>query len=97
VRAILPADALHIDEPQIRLIDQGGRLQAMPKTLPRQASAGDAMEFLVDERNQPLQRGLIPLMPRQEQPGDITGKGSDGAFYATNRGVTVSPSISRLW
>jgi hypothetical protein len=57
----------------------------MPETLAGHTPARDAMKFLVDDRNEPLQCGFIPIFPGQEQPGDITGIGSDGAFYATYR------------
>ena len=73
VRAILPRDVLHVDQPQVRLVDQRRRLEAVARTLAGHAAAGDPVQLAVDERNQPLEGVLVALSPFQQQSGDLGG------------------------
>ncbi len=71
VRAVLPVDALHVDETQIGFVHQRRRLQAVTGALAGHATLRDAVQLAVDERNQLLERGVITAVPVHEQAGDV--------------------------
>jgi hypothetical protein len=51
------------DQSQVGLVDQGRRLQRVAGTLASEIAAGDLVEFGVDEREQLVERSLIPMCP----------------------------------
>ena len=55
VRAVAQADRLRVDEPQVGLVDERGRLQTLPGPFAGHAAPRDLMELAVDERNQAIQ------------------------------------------
>lgn len=69
----------------------------MPAPFAGQTRAGDTVQFLVDERNEPLQGGFVPVVPCQQQPGEITGRDRDGRILRPLSPIPVLPSISRLY
>ena len=71
--AVLPVDLLRADQAQVGLVDQRGRLQAVPGALASHAAARDAMQLLVDERHQLLEGGFVAATPREQQAGDAAG------------------------
>jgi hypothetical protein len=73
VGAILPVDPLDIDQTQVCLVNEGGRLEAVPCLLPSHASPCNAVQFVVDERDQLVQRRLVSAAPCEQQPGDVGG------------------------
>ena len=73
VRAILPVDLLDVDQAQVRLVDERGRLKAVPCPFAGHAPAGDAAQFAVDDRNEPIERRLVALPHCQEEPRHIGG------------------------
>lgn len=50
VRPVLPLHLLDFDEPQIRLVDERGRLKCVIGPLPVHVMPGYAAQFLVDQR-----------------------------------------------
>jgi hypothetical protein len=46
-------------------------LEAVPRSLSRHVRAGDPMELLVDERDQPVECRIITLSPRDQEPRDV--------------------------
>ena len=67
MRAVLPLHLLHVDQPQIRLVDERRRLQGMAAPLTLHVARGNAAQLRVDERQQRVERvGLAPV-PGQEQ------------------------------
>ena len=75
VGAVLPLDVLPVDQAQVRLVDERGRLEDVPGTLAGHAAGRDAPQLLVDERRQRLERGLVPAAPGDEQLRDV-GRGT---------------------
>ena len=71
VAAVLPRHMLRIDQPQVDLVDQRRRLEAVTDPFTRHAPTRDLMEFLMDERNQPLESRFIALAPREKESGDL--------------------------
>ena len=67
VRAVLPLDPVDIDEPQIRLVDQGGRLQRVSRALAVHVPLRQPPQFLVNERRQLVERLLIALAPCNQE------------------------------
>lgn len=73
VRAIRPPDALQVDQPQIRLIDQSSRLQAMTGTLPGHVLPRELAQFLVHQRNELIEGICFAPAPGEQQPGQVLG------------------------
>jgi hypothetical protein len=67
MHAILPLDLGDLNQPEIRLVDQGGCLQRMVATFVTHVPARDAVQLLVDERQQAVECVLFTSTPRQQQ------------------------------
>jgi hypothetical protein len=63
MRTVVPLDSFSVDQANKSLVDERRRLEAMPDTLSRHAAPGDAVKFLVDERNQAVEGTLVALAP----------------------------------
>jgi hypothetical protein len=68
--AVIPSDRLSADQPEIGFVDEGRRLQAVPHAFARQTAPRDAVEFVVDERDQLLEGAVVALTPVVQQRGD---------------------------
>jgi len=66
VSPILPSDTLELDQPQIDLMNERGRLQGMTFIFAGHAAARQTVEFLVDQRGEVFQRGVIPRSPSSQ-------------------------------
>ena len=73
VGPVLPVDVLDVDQPEVGLVHQRRGLQAVPAALARQAAPRDPAQFIVYERNQLVEGGLIAFPPCEEQSGDLVG------------------------
>ena len=71
MRSIAPRHPAQVDQLHVNLVDEGGRLQGLPGALPCHLPVRPAMEFLIHERRQLLERLLISLAPGPQQLGDI--------------------------
>ena len=71
VSAVPPRDVLRIDEPQVRLIDQCRRLQAVARVLVPHVLSRDSMEFVVDERQQLLECARVSFTPLEQETGHV--------------------------
>jgi len=65
VRPILPVYVLCIHQPQVGLVDEGGGLEAVARSFPADAPAGDPLQLLMDKGSQSGERGLVARSPRQ--------------------------------
>ncbi len=65
--AILPLHPRVVDQPQVGLVDEGRRLQAVAGTLPFHVAAGQPVELVVDNGGQPFERTRVSGAPRAEQ------------------------------
>ncbi|HEY0283980.1 MAG TPA: hypothetical protein VGC23_01225, partial [Vicinamibacterales bacterium] len=68
---ILPIDVLDIDQAQVHLVDERGRLQAVTRPFAGHAPARDTAQLGVDDRNQPIERRLVALSPLQQERRDL--------------------------
>ena len=75
VRAALPVHVLLPDQPQEGLVHQGGRLERMAAPLAIDVAVRQAMERVVDERQELAERRLIAVPPLLKQPGDERRRG----------------------
>ena len=71
--AILPAHIFQIDKPLIRFVDQGRGLQRVCAALPHHMSVREPVQLVINERDQPVQRFLLPLVPRLQQLRNVLG------------------------
>ena len=67
LRGTTDVSSIDIDEPKVDLVDECGRLKGVPRCLASQTAARHPAQFVVDERDQPVQRFGISLTPGQEQ------------------------------
>ena len=61
------------EEAQIRLVHERRALQRMIRPLSAQLEARDPPQFVVDERQELLERLLIAICPMLQQAGDVMG------------------------
>ena len=66
VRLVLPRD-VGIDQAQVGFVYERARLQRVIRPLRPERSSGDAGQFVVDERQQPVESGGFTASPRMEQ------------------------------
>jgi len=59
-----------IHQSQIHFIDQRRGLQRVPRRLTSHKDHGSPVEFLIDQWQELIKRGLIPITPIRKQPCD---------------------------
>ena len=67
VRTIRPVHIFLIDQSDVGFIYQGSGLKCVVFSLAAHVTAGQAVEFVVDQRVQLVQSGLLPIAPLSEQ------------------------------
>ena len=70
MRAVVPFHLVRVDQPQVRLVDERGRLKTVLCALVTHVSPRDLMELSVDEWNQSLQGTLVAPPPFDKEPGN---------------------------
>ena len=73
MRAVLPLHLPDIDELEVGLVDERGGLQRMSDALVAHLTPGDAAKLRVDNRNELLESVFVPVPPREEQVGHLSG------------------------
>jgi len=73
VRAILPADAAGVRQPEERLVHERSGLQGVSATLAAHVASSQAAKLRFHERRQPFERTVIAVRPRPQQLGDRSG------------------------
>ena len=87
----LPARLVAVaDEPQVRLVDQGGRLQRLPARFVGQARSRQAAQLVVDQRQQFVGRPGVALAGGFEQPCDF----AHGPWILPPAAARNGPSVS---
>ena len=71
VRPIPPIDLALVNESQIHLVHQGGRLECVADTLASKLPCCDPTELPVHERQQLIERALVAATPVAEERRDI--------------------------
>jgi hypothetical protein len=69
--AVLPLHASEIHQTHVGFIYQGGCLQTVAGALTFHIVVGQATEFVVNSRGQPLKSALVSLAPGTEERADI--------------------------
>jgi hypothetical protein len=64
--AVLPGDLPDLHEAQVRLVDEGGGLEGDAARLAPHPGVGERAQLAVDERDEPLARGVVSVAPRAE-------------------------------
>jgi hypothetical protein len=75
MRTMLPIDGALFDEAEVRLVDQGGRLQRVARPLLAKLTRGDPAQLGVDQREQAIEGAAIAAAPVVEQRRDVMGRG----------------------
>ena len=73
VRAVLPADAPGVGQPEKRLVHQRRGLQGVAAPLAAHVPSSQAAQLRLHERRQLLERAIIAVAPRPQQFGDRPG------------------------
>ena len=92
LRPVVPGGAL-IDQPQVGLVDEGGRLQGVALALAPQMGRGPAAKLLVDQRHEPIARARVAVAPRVEKRCDVVSGTAqivlgNGSFCSLDRGAS---------
>jgi hypothetical protein len=69
--AVLPLHAFIVDKPDIGFVDKCSRMETVAGSLGAQGVPGEPAKFVVDDRSQLTESGLIPLAPGPEQDAGI--------------------------
>jgi hypothetical protein len=84
--ATVPAlDFGRIDEPEIRLVDEGGGLERMPGLFLRQLQGGQLAQFVVHERQELLGGLGIALLDGRQDSGYVAHQILSWSMPAINR------------
>jgi hypothetical protein len=59
------------DQPEVRLVDQGGRLEGLAGLLLDQPGGGQFPQLVVDQGQQLARRLRVALLDRRENAGDV--------------------------
>jgi hypothetical protein len=62
-----------IDEPQVRLMNERGRLQRVIPPLASEIGCRTAVQLVVDYRHQPVSRGEVAVIPCTKQRRHVPG------------------------
>ncbi len=60
-----------VDQPEIRVVDQGGGLERLPGLLLRQPEGGQLAQLVVDQRQELLGGARVALLDRRQDAGNI--------------------------
>lgn len=69
--AILPAGLVPAEEPHTHLVDECRRLKGEIPPFPGEVPQGQAMQLVVNERHELLERQLVTAAPSSKQTGDV--------------------------
>jgi len=70
MRPVPPLDAVCVNQPHERLVDQRCRLQRVVAPLASHVASGEPPQLCLDQRQQRLQRLLVAVAPGLQQLGD---------------------------
>ena len=69
--AIVPRHIAEAAKAEVRLVGERGRLERMTGPLRPEMLRGDRAKLGIDQRQEPLERTVVPLLPGPEDLGDI--------------------------
>jgi hypothetical protein len=98
VGPVLDPGAPLVDQAQVGLVDEGRRGDQAARPLPPELAVRQAVERLVDERHQLVERLPAPLAPGDEQSGDVLGGlRHDGCAIVPTRAKKTAPRLRDDW
>jgi hypothetical protein len=71
VTAIVPVDLTLPKELDVRLVDDGGRFQAIVPPFVRELAGGERLELFVDDGDQSVEHLAAPGLPLAQDAGDL--------------------------
>src|SRR5258705_11675333 len=71
MRPILPLHPFVVHQAYVGLVDQGGRLEAVVRTLTAHVAMGQAAELCIDGRRQLAEGELVAVAPGAEELTDV--------------------------
>jgi hypothetical protein len=74
MRTVLPRRSALVDEPHVKLVNQGRRYERVIRTFPPQLFRGYPAQLTVHQREQSLEGLFIPVGPLQQQACDLSGR-----------------------
>jgi len=90
VVAVLPLDALGVDQFQVRLVDQRRRGHRAAGAVAPEVGVRDVAEALVDDREEPVERRRTPL------PGVKEELGNTGLTFGRRNDVRIRQQVALL-
>jgi hypothetical protein len=72
---VLPADVCLINQSQVGLVNQRGRLQGVARTLATHVVVGQPVQFVMDQWDEFVIGGSIAIAPVLKQSGDFLRQG----------------------
>ncbi len=60
-----------VDQAEICLVNQGGRLEGLPRSLMSQPGGSQLPQFIVDQWQELIGGGRHPTLNRAQNPGDV--------------------------
>ena len=78
MRPILPAHTLRVHEPQVGLVDESCRLEAVLQTLTHHAPPRDLVQLRLDEGHEPFERTTVAGPPCHQQRRNVAPVLSNG-------------------
>ena len=94
VRSILPPHPLVVDQPDVGLIDQRGRLEAVVGSLAPHVPVGEPTEFGIHDGRQRVERSVVPVAPRTEKRTDVAPDRFISALAAIHWAELYGPSCT---
>src|SRR4029453_19408658 len=79
---VLPLDAAPPDQPQVRFIDQFGRLPAVTRSFPGKESPRHLTQLVLDENRQLTERAPLAAAPRLEKRRDVPNVWHGSGVYS---------------
>jgi hypothetical protein len=92
VAAAVPARVAGADEPEVRLVDQGGGLEGLAWLLLGQLAGGQLPQFVVDQGQEPRSGSGIASLDGREDVGDVIHRRS----RSSHRPGTCPSAVARL-
>jgi len=92
-----PVDARLVDEPDVRLVDEGRGLERVPGPFLGHALLGDLAQLVIDQDQEPIRRGAIRRAGRLDQARDFVLGRVCGHAVNPVRGDDPDPTVTSLY
>jgi hypothetical protein len=97
VRAILPLDATDINQSEVDLVDERSGLEKVARTLGSHMPLCQTAQFVVHEREQPLQGSGVAVPPFDQQSRYVAQRSRDPTPVGSRSATGGSLEPRALW